>query len=312
MTSLARRQLLQGALALGVPLAFGGVVFASGTARKARTSRTVTGLVPGAPHTDGAGVRLTKLLGGQALRSLDPFLMLDAFGSDDPADYVAGFPKHPHRGFETVTILLDGTVEHRDSVGNHGTLVPGGIQWMTAGRGIVHEEMPRGDANGRNRGLQLWVNLPAAHKWDAPRYQDVPAGQVPSVQVADAAVRVLAGRSGSEEGPVSGVVVRPLVLDVTVPAGGRFETPLDGAHTAFVAGIEGEVRVGPDRRAVPAHTLAVLSPGDLVEATGAGRFLLVAGAPIGEPVARRGPFVMNTDAEIEQAYADYRAGRLGT
>jgi hypothetical protein len=261
----------------------------------------------GAFTRDGAGVRLRRLLGSRELRMLDPFLLLDEFGSDDPADYLAGFPNHPHRGFETVTVLLDGAVQHRDSVGNAGRLLPGCIQWMTAGRGIVHSEMPE-PVEGRMRGFQLWVNLPRANKWDPPRYQDLQRGDVPTADLGDATARVLAGAIGSVKGPVDGVVVKPTVLDATVEPGGRLHFELPEAHTAFVAGIEGAAEVGGV--AVPPGTLAVLSPGQVVEATGSGRLLVVAGAPIGEPVARGGPFVMNTEEEIQQAWADYRSGRL--
>jgi redox-sensitive bicupin YhaK (pirin superfamily) len=298
-----RRSLLSLAAA-GVP----GLLF-TGCVTKSVVHRRLARVVPGTPSEDGAGVKLLRLVGSQALRMVDPFLLLDRFGSDDPADYLAGFPRHPHRGFETVTVLLDGNVEHRDSVGNHGLLQPGGLQWMTAGRGIVHEEMPKPDGRGRNRGLQLWVNLPAARKWDPPRYQDVPAGDVPEVERNDARVRVLAGRFADAEGPVSGVVIRPLVLDVRLQ-GGRFEAAVPGGHTALVAGLEGEPTVGPDRARLPAGSLGLLTPGDRIAAEGEGRFLLCAGAPIGEPVARKGPFVMNTDAELEQAWQDWRAGTL--
>ncbi len=298
-----RRTLLSLAAA-GVP----GLLF-TGCVTKSIVHRRLSRVIPGTWSKDGAGVKLLRLLGSQELRMVDPFLLLDRFGSDDPADYLAGFPRHPHRGFETVTVLLDGNVEHRDSVGNRGLLQPGGLQWMTAGRGIVHEEMPKPDGQGRNRGLQLWVNLPAAHKWDPPRYQDVPAGDVPEVERNDARVRVLAGGFGGAEGPVSGVVIRPLVLDVRL-RGGRFETPVPGGHTGLLAGLEGELTVGPDRAALPAGALGILTPGDRVVVEGTGRLLLCAGAPIGEPVARKGPFVMNTDAEIEQAWSDWRAGTL--
>jgi redox-sensitive bicupin YhaK (pirin superfamily) len=251
-------------------------------------------------------------MGGRALPMLDPFLLLDEFGSDDPREYLAGFPDHPHRGFETVTLLLEGSVEHRDSVGNRGLLVPGGLQWMTAGRGIVHSEMPRpyGSGNTTVRGFQLWVNLPAAHKWTAPRYQDLPNSDIPTVDQGDAQVRVLAGRVGPVEGPVRGVVAAPTVLDVTLPAGGTFVTELPPQHTAFVMGIEGEPLLGEEATPIPAGHLGVLGPGKTVLASGSGRMLLVAGAPIGEPVARRGPFVMNTEEEIRQAIEDYQSGRL--
>ena len=300
---MERRTLLSLAVA-GVP----GLLF-TGCVGKAASQRRLHQVVAGTWSKDGAGVKLLRMLGSQALRMADPFLLLDRFGSEDPADYLPGFPRHPHRGFETVTVLLDGTVEHRDSVGNHGSLQPGGLQWMTAGRGIVHEEMPKPDAAGRNRGLQLWVNLPAAHKWDPPRYQDVPAAQVPEVEQGDARVRVLAGRFANAEGPVSGVVIRPLVLDVRLQ-GGRFEAAVPGTHTALVAAVEGSVTVGPDDAALAEGSLGLTTPGDRLQLRGQGRVLICAGAPIGEPVARKGPFVMNTEAELDEAWADYRSGRL--
>jgi redox-sensitive bicupin YhaK (pirin superfamily) len=300
-----RRRTLLTLAAAGVP----GMWFVGCSPAKAATPRRLERVLPGTWSKDGAGVKLLRLLGSQALRMVDPFLLLDRFGSSDPADYLAGFPKHPHRGFETVTVLLDGTVDHQDSVGNRGSLQPGGLQWMTAGRGIVHEEMPKPDATGTNRGLQLWVNLPAAQKWNPPRYQDVGAADVPVVERGGARVRVLAGDFGGREGPVSGVVIRPLLLDVTL-GGGRFEARVPGGHTVLLAGLEGAPVVGPDRVALPAGSLGLTTQGDRVAAEGDGRFLLCAGAPLAEPVARRGPFVMNTDAELEQAWADWKAGRL--
>ncbi|HMV66240.1 MAG TPA: pirin family protein [Myxococcota bacterium] len=271
--------------------------------------RRVLSVVPVQPTRDGAGVRLGRAIGGPALPNLDPFLLLDEFKSDNPGDYIAGFPDHPHRGFETVTVMIDGAMQHRDSVGNHGLLGPGSLQWMTAGRGIVHSEMPK-QVDGLMWGFQLWVNLPARLKMTAPRYQDIAPSAVPRRQVADADVRVLAGEVGRVTGPVDGVFVQPTLLDVTLPAGGELEQPVPWGHTVFLYVTDGEAVVEGTR--VPAGHLAALGPGDAVGVTGRSRFLLAAGAPIGEPIARRGPFVMNTQAELEQAFADYRAGRLGT
>ncbi|MFZ5475145.1 MAG: pirin family protein [Myxococcota bacterium] len=268
-----------------------------------RDPRTVAQIVPVTPTKDGAGVRLRRAIGSNALSMLDPFLLLDEFRSDDPDDYLAGFPDHPHRGFETVTVMLKGAMEHRDSVGNRGQLGPGSVQWMTAGRGIVHSEMPK-QRDGVMWGFQLWVNLPARLKMTAPRYQDI--GEVGETAIADARVRVLAGRVGGVAGPVDGVVVEPVLLDVTT---GRFYTEdVPAGHAAFLYVAEGEAVVGEAR--VAAGNVAVLGPGRSIDVGGDARFLLAAAAPIGEPVARRGPFVMNTDAEIRQAYADYRSGRL--
>jgi redox-sensitive bicupin YhaK (pirin superfamily) len=274
-----------------------------------RLPRRVLSVFPGMPTEDGAGVRLSRVIGQPALRMLDPFLMLDEFKSDKAEDYIAGFPDHPHRGFETVTIMLDGAMEHRDSVGNRGLLSPGSIQWMTAGSGIVHSETPK-QVEGLMWGYQLWVNLPAAKKWSKPRYQDIQANAVPTVDIADARVRVMAGAVGGARGPVDGVAVAPQLLDVTLEEGARFEHDLPPYHTAFAYVADGELRLGEPATTVPRGHLAVLGTGDRVIATGRSRFLLFAGEPIGEPVARRGPFVMNTDAEIQQAYDDYRSGRL--
>lgn len=279
--------------------------------RRRPPPREVTATVPLQSHRDGAGVQLQRALGSAALRDLDPFLLLDGFHSVDPADYVAGFPTHPHRGFETVTILFDGTMTHADSVGNAGTLRSGDVQWMTAGRGILHSEYPGGDAAGLLSGFQLWVNLPGAHKMRAPRYQDRRASEVPVVDLGDGRARVLAGSVGRVAGPVEGIVTQPTVLDVTLVKGARFEHALPAGHTAFVQPHTGTFAVGDRPTRVSAGQLAVLGPGERVTLTGEGRFLLVAAAPIGEPIARRGPFVMNTEAELEQAFADHRAGRIG-
>ncbi len=297
-----RRQFLQGLVATGI------APFACTTSRT-RTPRAVTQVVPFAPHRDGAGVELRKILGGRALRMLDPFLMLDEFRSTDPNDYLAGFPKHPHRGFETVTIMISGTVEHRDSVGNHGLLGPGSLQWMTAGRGIVHAEMPLA-THHEMWGFQLWVNLPARLKMTAPRYQDRAASDVPVVQTGDATTRLLAGTFGGKQGPVSDIAVRPELFDVSLPEPGLFVHDLPGTHASFVYVAEGQFSDNTTKNTISQGNLAVLGPGDQVRLQGQGRLLFAAGQPIGEPVARRGPFVMNTEEEIAQAYADYQSGRL--
>ena len=273
-------------------------------------TRTPTRVVTAVHASDGAGVKLRRSIGTPALRHLDPFLMLDAFGTDDPNDYIAGFPPHPHRGFETVTYMIAGNMQHKDSVGNTGDLVAGSVQWMTAGRGIIHSEMPQ-QREGRMAGFQLWVNLPAARKMTAPRYQDIPPEAVPAVPTPGGAqVKVLAGAFGGVEGPVQGVDVRPLMLDVHLPAGAAAEIPVPLGHAAFVYVFEGTAQVGG--ATVGAHQLAVLSDGpDVTLAGGPARALVLAGRPIGEPIVQYGPFVMNTREEIEQAIADYRAGRLG-
>jgi redox-sensitive bicupin YhaK (pirin superfamily) len=281
------------------------------TRRSELKVREVAKVFASQPTRDGAGVALNRVIGQPNLSLLDPFLLLDEFRSDDPNDYLAGFPDHPHRGFETVTYMLEGAMEHRDSVGNHGRLGPGSAQWMTAGHGIVHSEMPKQE-RGLMWGFQLWVNLPAARKLIAPRYQDLGAQLIPEVPLDHGRVRVVAGALEGARGPVSGIDVDPLFLDVTLSGKrGAFTTPVPERHTAFCFVTDGAVRVGPSRLEVTRGHLAVLSPGDAVQLEGEqGRVLLLAGRPLGEPVARWGPFVMNTDEELRQAVADYRSGRL--
>ena len=260
------------------------------------------------PTSDGAGVRLQRALGTPTLPELDPFLMLDEFISDDPSDYVAGFPSHPHRGFETVTYMLAGHMEHKDSLGNTGRLGPGDVQWMTAGRGIVHSEMPK-QQNGLMWGFQLWVNLPRADKMCAPRYQDIPATDVPVVRGEGHTVRVLAGSWGGVTGPVSGVATSPMMLDVTLDGAVGLDLPVPEGQSAFAYVFEGSPTLGS--REVARGHIAVLSAGDGLRASGPGRILLLAGTPLREPVARHGPFVMSNRAELIEAFDDYQAGRLG-
>lgn len=279
--------------------------------------RAVTRVIRGIPATDGAGVELTRVIAQPALPMLDPFLLLDAFRSDRPGDYIAGFPPHPHRGFETVTYLLAGRMRHKDNAGHEGLIEPGGIQWMTAGRGIVHSEMPE-QQEGLLEGFQLWVNLPAAHKMDAPAYQEHPAAEIPKERRDDGVlVRVIAGQTSlGTRGPVTQPLTEPLYLDVELAPGARLSETLPTHHNAFAYVIGGTlhgadadgntVRMGRD-------DLAVLSHGDEVSlhaGSGGGRFLLVAGRPLNEPVARGGPFVMNNKAEIRQAFEDYDSGRF--
>ena len=281
------------------------------------TVRHVSRVIKGMPATDGAGVELTRVIGQPALPMLDPFLLLDAFRSDRPEDYLAGFPPHPHRGFETVTYLLAGRMRHRDNAGHEGVIAPGGIQWMTAGRGIVHSEMPEQE-NGLLEGFQLWVNLPAAHKTDHPGYQEYPADQIPvESREGGVEIRVIAGvTSQGTRGPVVQPLTEPLYLDVRVPAGGEFTERLPDTHNAFVYVIQGPVTASDaDGRAVHLvrDDLGVLARGDVVRVESgndATRFLIVAGRPLNEPVARGGPFVMNTRDEIQQAFEDYNQGRI--
>lgn len=310
---IARRRFLGGlggaALLTGCKTGPDGETRAAPSAVRPPEARRVTQLVSARPTSEGAGVRLARSIGGPALANLDPFLLLDDIHSSDPADYARGFPTHPHRGFETVTIMIDGVMEHEDSLGNRGLLTGGGLQWMTAGKGIVHSEMPR--SRGPFWGLQLWVNLPARQKLTAPRYQDIAPGRVPEVG-RTARTRLLAGSLEGERGPVDGVTVDPICLDVTL-GGTAFEFPLPPGHTAFVYVLAGSARIGPDKTPASARSLAVLGPGHLARiAAGedASRVLLVAAAPLREPIARRGPFVMNTDAELDQAVRDYQAGTL--
>ena len=276
--------------------------------------RTVEGVVRGQPSSDGAGVKLLRVIGSAALPDLDPFLLLDEFHSDEADDYIAGFPAHPHRGFETVTYMLAGRMRHGDNQGNKGLLGPGSVQWMTAGRGIVHSEMPEQEA-GLMWGFQLWVNLPARDKLTAPRYQDIAPELIPEVQPPGFKVRVIAGEFGGVRGPVQAPTTAPVYLDVRLDAGRGFEASLPESHNAFVYAYEGAATVGEEAstKAVNRGELAVLSRGSLLRASadgGAARFLLVAGRPLNEPVARYGPFVMNTQAEIRQALVDFQSGRL--
>lgn len=275
------------------------------------TARDVERVVAAQPTVEGAGVRLRRSLGSRALPLLDPFLMLDEFHSDDPDDYVKGFPDHPHRGFETVTYMLEGAMEHRDSLGNRGRLGPGSAQWMTAGRGIIHSEMPKQE-RGLMWGFQLWVNLAAKKKMSRPRYQDIAPERIPDATQDGALVRVVAGEALGKFGPVDGIDIAPQMLDVKLGAGARFRQPIPRAHNAFVYVFDGAAQIGPAKKRVAAGELAVLGPGDSFVATAESnaRLLLLSGAPIGEPVARYGPFVMNTDDEIKRAIDDYRGGRL--
>lgn len=265
--------------------------------------------------TEGAGVRLKRSIAGRALDYLDPFLLFDHFGSDNPDDYLAGFPMHPHRGIETVTYMLAGEVRHRDSLGNVGTIGAGDVQWMTAGRGIMHEEMPK-PRQGKMAGFQLWVNLPARLKMTRPRYQEIPAAVVPEVRREDGVrIRVVAGEADDVRGPVTEIAADPTYLDVTVPAGMTFAHPIPRGHSAFAYVFEGRGAFGADARSFAAPRLIVLGDGEAMPARAEAeglRFLLVSGKPLGEPIARYGPFVMNTREEIMQALEDLRNGTFVT
>lgn len=283
------------------------------------SSRRLQQIIPSVATSDGAGVSLRRSLGQTQGARLDPFLMLDEFSSDDPDDYIAGFPSHPHRGFETVTYMLDGHMLHEDHLGNRGDLLPGGAQWMTAGRGIIHSEMPQQES-GRMRGFQLWINLPAAEKMKPASYCDIRPEEIPTAALPGGGeVRVIAGHitvDGRDvAGPVQGLTTEPLYIDVRLPAGGHFSQALPAGHNSFVYPYEGDLTIGPaaDGRVLAAQGAGVLSAGEevIISAKEApARFLLLAARPIGEPVVQYGPFVMNTREEIEQAIADYRNSRL--
>jgi redox-sensitive bicupin YhaK (pirin superfamily) len=292
--------------------------------------RPIKRIVAARPTLEGAGVRLRRAFGFGNTGDFDPFLLLDDFRNDHPEDYVAGFPWHPHRGIETITYVLAGTVDHGDSLGNRGSLGAGDVQWMTAGSGILHQEMPKGDAEGRMHGFQLWANLPRAQKMTNPRYQDITAADIPEVTDHDGtAVRVVCGEFWGQTGPVTGVAADPRYLDVSVPPGKRRTLPVESSRNAFayVFAGEGSFRDASKPRAV-ATEVAEPGGGDTMDFTGnrslvlfdsgdeitvqAGpegiRFLLVSGKPLQEPVAWRGPIVMNTDEELRQAYAELGAG----
>lgn len=280
-----------------------------------QSSRPVIQVVTPEPVVEGAGVHLLRSIGTRKLDHLDPFLLLDHFESAEPADYEAGFPYHPHRGIETVTLVRKGEVRHGDSLGHRGTIGAGDIQWMTSGSGIMHEEMPQVRPEGI-AGLQLWLNLPAREKMGRPKYRDLQADRLtPSETDGGAVIRAIAGDAagGRLVGPVDGLAVAPKFIDVTLPAGTTFREAVPRGHTAFAYVDRGEVRFGPEQTPVHAPALAVFGDGDVVAASAGaagGRFLLAAARPLHEPIARYGPFVMNTRAEIEQALEELRTGRF--
>jgi len=274
--------------------------------------RAVERVIAGQPTSDGAGVKLTRVLTQPLQRRLDPFLMLDAFGTDDPKDYIAGFPNHPHRGFETVTYMIAGRMRHRDNAGHEGLLTNGSVQWMTAGRGIVHSELPEQE-DGRMEGFQLWLNLPAKDKMRAPWYRDIATEEIPEFTTDEGVrVRVVAGASHGVDGAMQREVTEPLYLDIELPAGASFAQALPAGHNAFVYVYRGGVKVeGTD---VPVQRMAILDnnggDGVRITAPAASRVLLIAGKPLNEPIAQYGPFVMNSNEEIFQAVQDYQNGRF--
>jgi quercetin 2,3-dioxygenase len=283
-------------------------------------TRSVRRVVKGMPTSDGAGVKLRRVIGQPQLPDLDPFLMLDEFGTDRAEDYIAGFPDHPHRGFETVTYMLDGRMRHRDNHGNEGVLTPGSVQWMTAGRGLVHSEMPE-QQEGRMRGFQLWLNLPAREKMTAPRYQEYGPERIPLASPANGVTaKVIAGRVAGIAGPILQPATDPTYLDLGLEPGATFVHRLPADYAAFLYVFEGAVRVGAERgtQRVNAHELAVLGEGEEIRLSGVSvgadgktaRAILVAGRPLREPVAKYGPFVMNTREELQQAFVDFQNGKF--
>lgn len=280
---------------------------------QARTQRRVEAIVASEEARDGAGVRLRRAIGMPALQEVGPFLLLDEFQSEDPDAYIAGFPPHPHRGFETVTYMLFGQMHHRDSTGGEGAITSGDVQWMTAGSGIIHSEMPA-QTSGLMWGFQLWVNLPSSQKMRDPEYVELKKTSIPEVALTGVLVRVIAGSFGDATGPAPARSTEPLYLDVRLEPGGIFELPVPDGHDSFIYVYDGELMVGPSgaQTVVPTKSTAQLTRAGVVSvSTSRGAsFLLVAGKPLNEPVARSGPFVMNSDSELRVAMADYHAGRL--
>jgi redox-sensitive bicupin YhaK (pirin superfamily) len=278
-----------------------------------QTPRKVERLVTGQPTSDGAGVKLTRVLTQELQHRLDPYLMLDAFGTDNPGDYIGGFPDHPHRGFETVTYMIAGRMRHRDSSGNEGLLSNGGVQWMTAGRGVIHSEMPEQE-DGRMEGFQLWLNLPAKDKMRPAWYRDIPTATIPEAKLQGATVRVIAGQSHGVTGAMQREGTEPLYLDIHLEPGARVEQALPATHNAFVYVYRGALTI--DGREVPVQRMAILAntPGSDGVAMQAGaaptRALLIAGRPLNEPIAQYGPFVMNSREQLMQAVQDYQRGTL--
>ena len=283
------------------------------TASPVRTPRQLEHLVAGQPTSDGAGVQLTRVISNELQQRLDPFLMMDQFGSDNPDDYIAGFPDHPHRGFETITYMIAGRMRHNDSAGNEGLLENGGVQWMTAGSGVIHSELPQQE-EGTMEGFQLWLNLPASDKMCKPWYQDFQAADLPQLTTAEGVkVIVIAGESHGLVSTVQREATQPLYLDLHMPAGSRFEQPIPEGHHAFVYVYRGKVQVGG--QAVGTQRLGILaqtpgSDGVVIETSVDSKVLLIAGKPLREPIVQYGPFVMNTQEQIFQALRDMQSGRL--
>jgi redox-sensitive bicupin YhaK (pirin superfamily) len=275
-------------------------------------TRELQRVISSIPASDGAGVKLRRSIGGAPGLRHDPFLMLDEFFSDDPNDYLAGFPAHPHRGFETVTYMLDGHMQHKDNHGNTGDLGPGDVQWMSAASGIIHSEMPQ-QSEGRMRGFQLWLNLPGKEKMRPAAYRDIPATEIPIVREKGVEVKIIAGKFNGKTAPISGGSTDPYYFDVHLAPGGVFEAPLPAGHSAFLYVYEGDALVGEGKKPLPNRAAGLLSEGSEVRISAkeeGAKFLVLAGKPLHEPVVQYGPFVMNTREEIEQAVADYQSGAL--
>jgi len=274
--------------------------------------RAIKAIYKGEPVTEGAGVRLRRVFGYNEAPDFDPFLLFDDFRSDRPEDFVRGFPWHPHRGIETITYVIKGDVEHGDSLGNTGVISSGDVQWMTAGSGIIHQEMPKGDTHGSMHGFQLWANLPAAEKMMVPRYRGLTAAQIPETTLADGTrVKVIAGRVGGVHGPMDDIVIQPEYLDCDVPPNVQFIHSLPHGHTAFLYIIDGSGTV--EDEPVQNRTMVLFEPGDTLAVTAGTtgvRFLLVSGKPLAEPIAWRGPIVMNTKAELDLAFQEYHEGKF--
>jgi redox-sensitive bicupin YhaK (pirin superfamily) len=275
--------------------------------------REVIQIINGTPTSDGDGVKLTRVIGTQQLNMLDPFLLLDEFGSDRPLDYIGGFPSHPHRGFETVTYMLAGKMRHKDSAGNAGVIEAGGVQWMSAGRGIIHSEMPE-QTDGLLAGLQLWVNLPATNKMMKPKYQEHVAKDIPvEVLENEGSITVIAGTTkNNTKGIINNDLVNPTYWDVQLKTNSEFSEEIESKHNAFIYVLNGEIKVGTNHKSLAKGQLGVLSHGQKlsIQSSKASRFVVIAGKPLNEPVARGGPFVMNTKQEILDAFADYNNGSL--
>lgn len=279
------------------------------------TIRRLKAISQGRPTSDGAGVKLTRIFGGRHPESFDPFLMLDAFGSDEASDYIAGFPSHPHRGFETVTYMLEGRMLHEDHLGNRGLLNSGDVQWMTAAHGIIHSEMPQQES-GRMAGFQLWINLPSTEKMKAPSYRDIPAGEIPERTLDGSQYKIIAGEITLDneriQGAISGITTEPLYLDLHPANGAQIEIPIPDGHTTLLYAYQGQIQIEAAEQPLQAGELGTLSKEGVLRfmASGDARLLLLAGKPIQEPIVQYGPFVMNSQEEIEQAIHDYRSGRL--